>query len=362
MQTNSYLLTFLILLFFLIEGCEKPRQVEDIRPVRTIVAESKIHDDSEIITGQIAAHRYEKASFRISGKLSERVVSSGSPVKAGQVIARLEDTIEKNTLTAANAEVAATRAALEQAEKVEKRASVLVQSQAVSKNDYDEALCLLKSAKARLEAAESRARIASEQLDYTALKAEKDGIVTDKLAEVGEVVAAGQPIVRIAESSEKDAVFDFPEDLVRGGLAQGQKIEVCLDRYRDVCAMAVVYEIAPEADPVTRTYLTKAVLENPPAGMLLGATVIGRIILRQEPSIQIPAAALTRQEKSPAVWVVDPSTCCVRLKSIEIAQYGSDKVIVSKGIKPGYRIVTAGVQALHQGQKVRFVEDDDERC
>ena len=281
-------------------------------------------------------------------------------MKAGQVIARLEDIIERNTLTAANAEAEAAKAGLEQAEKVEKRARVLVESKAVSKNDYDEALRVLKSAQAQVKASESRVKSAQEQLDYTVLKAETDGVVTEKYAEPGEIVGAGQPLMRIAYNGRKDAVFDFPEEIVRGGLIQGQIIEVFLDRQREVSAMAAVYEIAPEADPLTRTYQVKATLENPPAQMLLGATVAGRVVIKREASIQIPASALTKQDGTPAVWIIDPKTFCVRLKPIEIAQYTSDKVVVSQGLKPGYRIVTAGVQALHQGQKVRLLEDEDE--
>lgn len=344
----------------MIMGCDSPVRKEEIRPVRTITAESKSYRDEEAVTGQVAAHTYINASFRLSGKLEERTVSAGSPVKAGQVIARLDNTIEKNALTAAIAEAAAARASLEEAEKAEKRAGILVKSHAVSKNDYDEALCLLKSAQAQLEASEARARIAKEQLDYTELRAEKDGIVTVKLAEPGEVVASGQPIVKIAQNSERDAVFDLPEEMIRAGLAAGQKIRVSLDRNREVSAMAAVYEVSPEADPVTRTYQTKAVLENPPAQMLLGATIVGRIVLKEKPSIQIPASALTILNGKPAVWVVDPSTCCVHLKSVEIAEYTTDKMILSRGIEAGEKVVTAGVQALHQGQKVRLPEDDHE--
>jgi RND family efflux transporter MFP subunit len=212
-----------------------------------------------------------------------------------------------------------------------------------------------------LEAAEAKARIAKEQLDYTQLKAETDGVVTERLVEVGEVVTAAQPVFRIAQNKKRDAVFEMPEDIIRSGLALGQKIESCLDRNRDECATATVYEISPEADPVTRTYQTKAAFENGGSSqMLLGSTILGRFVFKPQGDLQIPAPALTMFEKTPAVWLVDPSTQSVALRPVEIAQYTTDKIVLSKGLHPGDRIVTAGVQSLREGQKVRAMEESHE--
>jgi RND family efflux transporter MFP subunit len=157
-----------------------------------------------------------------------------------------------------------------------------------------------------------------------------------------------------------DALFEMPEDIIRGGLALGHKIETCLDRNRDICATASVYEIAPEADPVTRTYQTKAVLENNASQMLLGSTVVGRFAFTQNPSLQIPASALTMFEGKPAVWLVDSSTQSVGLRPVAIAQYTTDRIVLSNGLKSGDRVVTAGVQSLRHAQKVRAMEEDHE--
>ena len=249
---------------------------------------------------------------------------------------------------------------MELAQKLEGRNGNLLQAKAVSQNAYDETLRQLKSARAELESAEAKARIAKEQLDYTQLKAVADGIVTDRLVEVGEVVTAGQTVFRIGQNNLKDALFEMPEDIIRGGLALGQKIEACLDRNRDVCATASIYEIAPEADSTTRTYQTKAVLENNASQMLLGSTVIGRFASTQKPTLQIPASALTMFEGKPAAWVVDPSTQSVSLRAVEVALYTTDKVVLLDGLNTGDRIVTAGVQWLREAQKVRAMEDDHE--
>ena len=356
MKTHVYCLALLTLLPLVVAGCSKTKEVEDVRPVRSVIVESKDHRAVEIITGQIAAHAYVNASFRLPGKVSERLVSAGSVVKTGQLLARLDDTVQKDALVAAGAEVSAAKASLEQVDSLEKRASVLIQDKAISQNDYDEIVKQLKSARAQVQGAEAKARIAKEQLDYTQIKAGKDGIVTDKLAEVGEVVAAGQPVLRIAEDETRDAIFDMPEEIIQNGLSKGQKIEVCLDKDRAVCAASSIYEIAPDADPMTRTYQTKTVLEGASPSMMLGSTVVGRLESKQEASIQIPASALTISDNKPAVWVVEPSTQVVAIKLVEISRYTEDQVIITKGLDPGEAIVTAGVQVLHQGQKVKLME------
>jgi RND family efflux transporter MFP subunit len=361
MRHYSYLLTLIVLLPFFISGCNEHKEVEDLRPVRTMVVGGQAHETSTVVTGQVTAHAYVNASFRVPGKLSQRLVSAGSAVKAGQLLARLDDTVFNDALTAAKAEVSSAKAALELAEKLEGRNSSLLQSRAVSQNDYDGTLRQLKSARSDLEAAEAKARIAKEQLDYTQLKAETDGVVTERLVEVGEVVTAAQPVFRIAQNKKRDAVFEMPEDIIRSGLALGQKIESCLDRNKDICATATVYEISPEADPVTRTYQTKAAFENGSSSqMLLGSTILGRFVFKPQGDLQIPAPALTMLEKTPAVWLVDPSTQSVALRPVEIAQYTTDKIILSKGLHPGDRIVTAGAQSLREGQKVRAMEESHE--
>ena len=360
MRRCLQLLTLIALLLLVMIGCNKPQEVEEVRPVRTMVVGDQAHETSTAVTGQVTAHVYVNAAFRVPGKLSKRLVSAGSAVKAGQLIARLDDTVFKDALTAAYAEVSNAKAILELAQKLEGRNSSLLQSKAVSQNDYDRTLRELKSARSELESAEARARIAKEQLDYTQLKAEADGIVTDRLVEVGEVVATGQPVFRIGQNNLKDALFEMPEDIIRSGLTLGQKIETCLDRNRDVCATASVYEIAPEADSVTRTYQTKATLENNASQMLLGSTVVGRFAFTQKSTLQIPASALTMLEGKPAVWLVDPSTQLVSLRHVDVALYTTDKVVILNGLNMGDRIVTAGVQSLRQAQKVRTMEENNE--
>lgn len=352
----------LVLIFtMLLSGCEKKQETEEIRPVRALTVQESIHKEPQVVPGQVTAHKYINASFKISGKLAARTVSVGSSIKAGQLLARLNEEIESNTLTAAKAEIAGARAALTQATSVEKRAAILYQTKAVSQNEFEEANRQFKAAQAMVAAAEAKARNALEQLDYTSLYAPADGIVANTFAEPGEVVGAGHPILRIAEARTVDAVFDMPADFLRKGLTCGQSIRMCLEERQDLCVQATIYEIAPQADPITRTYLTKASIVNPPQQMLLGDTVFGSISFSAEQAIEIPPTALTTADRSAAVWVVNQQDNTVSLRPIEIGKYINDGVIVKHGLSSGEIIVTAGVQALHPGQKITIQADSHEK-
>jgi len=342
-------------------GCEKAVVPEDIRPVRTIIVEEKATDEAIVMSGQIEAHNYINAAFRVSGRIMERMVSVGDNVKAGQPLARLDPKIEKASLEMAEADLTAAKALLQQTESQEKRLGRLVKVSAASQMDYEDSLRQFKSAQAQVKGAEARVQSAQEQLDFTLLKAESDGVVTDRVVEAGDVVAAGQTIVRIAKNGLIDAVFDVPEALARGSVKQGTTLDVRLNADKSIRSDAVVYEIAPQSDVVTRTHLTKATLKAPPAKMLLGAGVVGELKTPMPASIRIPASSLTISEGRAAVWIVDPASKTVKLRSVQVGQYTATGVIVTAGLTPGDRVVTAGVQMLHQNQRVKILEEQHVR-
>ena len=142
---------------------------------------------------------------------------------------------------------------------------------------------------------------------------------------------------------------------------QGSNIEVRLNADKSVRAVAIVYELAPQSDVVTRTHLTKATLSNPPAQMLLGASIVGHLRLPASAVIQVPSSSLTVTKGVAAVWIVDPAGTTVQLRPIQVGRYTTDGVIVTGGLTSGDRIVTAGVQMLHQNQKVRILEERNGR-
>jgi membrane fusion protein, multidrug efflux system len=178
--------------------------------------------------------------------------------------------------------------------------------------------------------------------------------VTATGATAGEVVQAGQMIVKIARQEGRDAVFDMPVQLL--ALAPtDSKVTVHLVDDPSMTASGRVREVGEQADPTTRTFQVKVGLTDPPASMRLGSTVNGNIQLNSAPVISIPASALTRINDQAAVWIVDPSKLTVSLRNIEVSRYDPGSVVVSQGVETGDIVVTAGVQALHPDEKVRLL-------
>ena len=191
-------------------------------------------------------------------------------------------------------------------------------------------------------------------MSFTELKADAPGVLTAIGPGAGEVVQAGQMIVRIARKDGRDAVFDVSAQLIRSAPSDPQ-ITVSLADDPAVTARGRVREVAPQANPVTRTFEVKVGLADPPAAMRLGATVNGRVEIESGPVIEIPATALTKSNQQPAVWIVDPGAGTVSLRNFDVLRFDPTRVVVSGGLDTGEVVVTAGVQALHPGQKVRLL-------
>jgi RND family efflux transporter MFP subunit len=326
-----------------------------VRAVRSIVVEKREIGDPILLTGHLRARDEVSLAFRLSGKLIERTLDVGDKIKAGQTVARLDDQIERNGRNAAQANLVAMQAVVEQSEASEKRMRDLLPKNAVSHDAYEVVLRQLKTARAQVDAAQANLKSADDQLGYTELKAEADGVITKKGAEPGEVVQAGRMILTVARDGGRDAVFDMPAQLIRDGLSSRQEVELWLADNQNITATGKIREISPQADPVTRNYQVKVEVVDPPAGMFLGATVVGRLKLQVAPLIEIPSSALTMLENKPAAWVIDVKDPRVHRREIKIARYTPGSVIVTDGLQAGERIVTAGVQELHEGQEVKLL-------
>ncbi len=339
-----------------LSGCgSEPETPPDVRPVRTVVADpSPIEDDRQAV-GEIRARHESDLGFRIGGKLVSRSVDVGVTVKKGEVLARLDEQDTQNKLKAVEADLSAANAVLIEAERSEGRLKQLVGSGATTRANYDAALRNLRSAQARVESAKASLALAKDQLDYTELRAEFDGIVTAVGAEPGQVVATGQMVVRLAKPDEKDAVFAIAETAFRGRPAEERpEILVRLLASPDVVAEGVAREVSPVADPATRTFQVKVTLTSPPPQMRFGSSVVGRLKVSTAPVVVLPGAALFEQGAKPAVWIVDPRTKAVMLKQVVVSRYDSDKVVISEGLVKGDVVVTAGVNRLREGQQVRL--------
>ena len=339
-----------------LSACSKKEQVDDIRPVRYIVVNRDAIEDQFLLTGQLRARDEVSLAFRLSGKLIERLVDVGDMVKAGQIVARLDPENEKNARNAAEAAYEAAQAVLEQAQANERRANNLIKRNAISQSDYEVALRQLKTAQAEVNSAQAKLNLSEDQLRYTELKAEADGVITDKGAEPGEVVPAGRMILLLARQEGRDAVFDMPAKIIREGLSDQQQVDVRLADNPDIATSGQVREISPQADPATRTHKVKVALHTASPEMLLGSTVIGSFKLRAATQIKIPSSALNMSEGNSAVWVIDAQDNAVHIRPVTIARYTQDSIIIAEGLQTGERVVTAGAQTLHEGQIVKLMD------
>ena len=327
----------------------------DIRPVRTVTVERKAGEDSVSLTGQVRAQNEVSLAFRIDGRMFERLVNIGDQVKPGQVVARLDPQNEQNTLRSAQANLSAAQAQLTQARNTFSRQQSLLNRGYTTRVQFDDAEKGLQTAVAQVDSGQAELRRSQDQLSYTELRADAAGTVTAKGAEPGEVIKAGQMIVQVARQGGRDAVFDVPAQLIRRERREDVVITIALADDPNIKAMGRVREVAPQADPTTRTFQVKVGLTDPPDAMRLGSTVVGRAAVTAAEVIELPATALTEANGRPAVWVVEPNTQTVALRNIDVIRYDPASIVVSQGVEAGDIVVTAGVQVLRPGQKVRLL-------
>lgn len=344
----------------LLAGCDDQDAAPkaEVRPVRAIVARSEAWSDLPSQVGEIRPHIESDLGFKIAGKMVERTVDLGAVVRKGEVLARLDDQDERNQRTASQADLASAQASLVQADAEERRQAKLLADGWTTRARYDAALKARDSARAAIHAAEAKLRLAEDQLAYTTLRAPEDGAVSAIGSEPGQVVAAGKMIVRLANLDRKDAVFTLAESTVLR-LPRDAEVEVSLLDAPTVKARGKITQIAPNADPVTRTYTVKVALADPPNAMRLGMSIVGRVRLDGQNVIALPASALFEKDGQPAVWVVDPRNGTVDLAKVTLARNDPDRVLVGSGLAEGAVVVTAGVQRLWPGLKVRVLGSED---
>jgi len=341
----------------LLASCSRDadESAKNARPVRAIVIEkSKLGENVEL-TGSIQPENEVALSFRIGGRMVERFVGTSDVVRAGQLLARLDSQNEMNALRSAQARLAAAQGRLREARNNFVREQSLLARRYTTKTNFDRAQTAVETARSDIEDATAQLKIAQDNVSYTELKPDSPGTITARAAEAGEVVQPGQLIFRLARAGGWDAVFDVPARLLRDAPRDAQ-VSLALTDDPKVTAVGRVRQVDPQADPGTRTFRVRVSILSPPPAMRLGATISGRIRLDPSAAIAIPASALTEIDRQPNVWVVDPATMTVSLRPIQVSRFSSEAVIVTEGLKPDDRVVTAGAQALHPGQKVRLLD------
>jgi RND family efflux transporter MFP subunit len=338
-------------------GCrnETPPQAPLTR-VKAVTAEVVDYAPSIVLTGVIAAQTQTDLSFRVSGKISERLVNVGDHVVKGQLLARLDPDEQEADVAAAKAVVASNEAALRQVSAAFERQKELLARGNTTRRDYDQAEANLRSTRAQLDQARSDLQQAQDLLSYTELRSDVDGIITARNAEVGQVVAQAQPVYTLAHDGPRDAIFNVHEWVLNNGTSD-KDLAISLLANPSVRTLGDVREISPAVNPATETVRVKVGLRTTPREMTLGALVDGTGSLRTQKVVLVPWGALFDVGGQPAVWTIDPGSNVVSTKPIVIYRYTKDRIAVLNGLQSGELVVSAGVQLLRPNQKVEIAAE-----
>lgn len=344
-----------LLMLIPLAGCDdKSAMAPDIRPVRAITVQPGASTELPTLTGEIKARYESDLAFRIDGKIIERPVDVGSMVRKGDLLARLDPQPRQQDLQAAKADALAAQAILVKNRADEARQVELLKDGYTPRAVYDSAVANLRSSQSQVESTAARLKQAEDNLGYTRLTADADGVVTRVSADAGTVVGPGQAVIRLAQPGQREAAFNVSEAILDGA-PRNQPVTVTLMSDSRIRVQGTVRYVSPQADPATRTYEVRIALPDAPPAMRLGATVTGSLSLDLNGVLALPGSALVQQDGKPAVWVVDPKTYTISLKPISIDRYSGDSVVLSGGLAKGDIVVTAGVQKLIAGQTVRLL-------
>lgn len=337
----------------ILAGCkdEKSTAPAAVRPVRVVeVTPQKLGLVAQG-AGRIQSRYVSRVGFQLDGRLVSRDVDVGAVVKKGQKLAQISAVDYQSKVTAAEADLASARAAVDQAAPQEGRYRTLLEKGWATRAAYENALKALQSAQAQVQSAEANLRIAQNQLGYTELLAPDDGVVTATEADPGQVVSSGQPVVEISGSAEREAAFAVAgTDIAHA--SPGMAVKVWLQGRPDIAVTGSIREISPEADSATGTYTVKVALPPPPPEMRLGAVVVGRAETKGQEVVSLPPTALLQSGDGPQVWVVGGDGK-VRRQAVGLLEFDADAVVISHGLSAGEKVVTAGVNSLAEGQPVK---------
>ena len=345
-----------LILILGVAGCQKEEKAAaaPIRPVRTVTVELQEAGEKVSLTGEIQPRYQADLGFRVNGKILERPVDVGTEVKKDHLLARLDPQQYRQDLEVAKAEVAKAEAEVARSQAQEYRQRELLKNGHTTQVAYDQALKTFKTAQAEVDAVRARQVQASENLGYTELRADNNGVISAIGADPGQVVSAGQMVVRLAQPGEREAVFNIAEGAFKKPPTD-PTVRVHLVSNPETETAGKVRYISPQADPETRTYTVRVSLPEAPPQMRLGANVVGTVTLDQGKTVTIPGSALFQKDGKPAVWLVEKDRT-VQLKPITVQRYQGDSVVVGDGLAQGDVVVTAGVQKLLPGQKVALMD------
>ena len=348
--------TFAVLLLALAacsDAVSEPEQASPVVRVETVAFAPDVTERR--YTGVVAARHQIDQAFRIGGKIAERLVDVGDKVEAGAPLARLDPQDLDLQVESAAAELRAATAAVDQASADEERARHLAERKVGTDADHERRRLALEEARGRHARAERQLELARNQRGYATLEASAAGVVTAATGEAGQVVALGQPVARIAGLDELEIEVAIPESRLADLTEAAAAVTLWADESRSY--PATLRELAPAADPGTRTYLARFSLAGAGETARLGMTAT--LTLKKgsgKPVARLPLSALLDQGAGPSVYVVDRATQALALRPVEVARYGASEIVLSGGVAEGDRVVTLGVNRLAANERVRVAE------
>jgi len=305
-----------------------------------------------LYAGEVRARVETRLGFRVAGKLTQRAVDAGQHVSAGQLLAAMDPQDYQLSAQAAQAQLLAAQTQRDVAMADYKRYESLRAQGFISGAELERREASLKAAEASLVQARSQSQAQSNQVGYARLQATAAGVVTVLEAEVGQVLAAGQPVLRLAHDGPRDAVFNVPEQAIQL-IKSGMPMQAQLPG-RSETLKGQVREVGASADPVTRTFTVKLALqasERLPLGVTVNVQVPAQLMAAPQ-AIALPTSALRQEGEGTAVWVLDEASMTVQSQKVTLGPVQGQQVTVATGLKPGQKVVVAGVHVLTPGQKV----------
>ena len=352
-----FLLPAPLALLLMLSACSAPEQTEaPPRPVRSVLVKAESLAPSATYSGEVRARYETPLAFRVAGKLAERRVEVGTMVKKGQVLARLDEIDLQLQAAATEAGKASAQAQLTRAKADYERYKALREKNLVSEFDFKSIQTNYEVAQSQYAQALAQARVGDNQAAYTQLSADANGVVTALQAEIGQVVAAGQPVLTLARSGEREVQIAVPESRV-DELRRATEIYVRLWAKPEKTYPGKVREIAPDTDPITRTYNTRITVLDVDTDLKLGMTATVTLTGAGAQAFRLPLTAIYQTSAQPKVWIVD-SNNQVKLRDVTLGDFVENDVIVLAGLSDGERVVTAGVNRLVADQRVKLVEGE----
>ena len=346
----------------MLSGCAKHEApTEAVRPVKLARVSLGGIGAATVFAGEVKARHESELGFRIGGKVVARLVDVGAHVRKGAPLARLDPSDVALQAEAAKAAVAAAQTEYEFAKAEYDRYDNLHKQQFVSGSALDQKRNVMKANAAKLEQARAQLAVASNQAGYATLVADQDGVVTAVSAEAGQVVTAGQPVVRVAREDEREVVIAVPENRL-DELKAAKRLGVALWANPDKVYAAKVREIAPAVDASTRTFAVRVAIVAPDEDVKWGMTanVLAQGATDVSQAALVPSASIYHAEDGkPAVWIYDPAAGTVALRRVELDAFREDGALLASGVKDGEWIVAAGVHKLRAGQAVKPWESAD---